>query len=79
MIIVETRAYRDINIIICIKKLKNFEGGSGQDDVISCSERGGLSNSDGGEGGGKNWRFLHDVICERPLIGENVVVTTKLY
>ena len=48
---VETRAYREINIVICIKKLKKFEGGLGQDDVILCSE-GGLSNNNGGEGGG---------------------------
>ena len=35
------------------KKLKKFEGGSGQDDVTFCSEGGvGLSNNDGGEGGG---------------------------
>ena len=33
-------AYRDINIIICIKQLKKFEGGWGRDDVIFCSEGG---------------------------------------
>ena len=33
--------------MICIKQLKNFEGGgSGQDDVIFCSEGGGGSNPD---------------------------------
>ena len=37
-------AYRDINIIVCIKQLKKFEGGEA-DDVIFCSE-GGLSNND---------------------------------
>ena len=29
ILIVETRAYRDINIIFCIKQLKKFEGGGG--------------------------------------------------
>ena len=33
------------------KTIEKVRGGSGQDDVIFCSE-GGLSNNDGGEGGG---------------------------
>ena len=51
------------------KIIEKVRRGSGQDDVIFCSE-GGLSNNDGRGEGGKNWRFSHDVICEteRPLI-----------
>ena len=49
-------------IIICIKQLKKFVGGSGRDDVIFCSEGGSKKSrrtmTEGREGG-KNWRFLH--------------------
>ena len=43
-------------------------GRSGRDDVIFCFEGGVKAIMTDDEGGGKNWRFLHDVICERPLI-----------
>ena len=53
------------------KTIEEVRGGSGQDDVIFCSEGWGIyaimTDHDGGEGG-KNWRFSHDVICEWPLI-----------
>ena len=46
--IVETRtySYRDINIIICIKQLKKFEGGQAEMTTFFVLG-GGLSNNDG--------------------------------
>ena len=42
------RAYRDINIMICIKQLKNFEEGGAQAKMPSFFVlRGGVSNNDG--------------------------------
>ena len=32
-----------------------------------------MTDHDGGEGGDKNWRFSHDVICERPLKATDIV------
>ena len=40
-----------------------------------------MTDHDGGEGGeGKNWRFLHDLIYERPLtpLSNNIVNLTSL-